>query len=401
VLHGRRLMTSSAEEIKLKDGSNMRDIFDVCQKHGLPSLAQGMIEFPPPETLRKIAAEKVMTTGVHTYRTRMGEGDYTSSIAKFVGKVYGEEVGPENILATAGVAGAVTAALFHLRRANPDANVAIMEPFYTYHSLEVERAFGGRFPVVIPSLGESALPNWEELKKRVEANEVHGVIVTNPLNPSGHVFTAGEVEMLMSLADSHGLFVIFDECYLDMIFNGKTHASPLAGKVRDNVVACRGFSKCMGCQSWRCGYAISTPSTILSMMQMMDPMYICANWTQHALGQYFEQHCDEFVEHCVSLNALLQENWQLLSKAFEQRFGWKPLEPNGTMYGMFKHSDETDIQACERALKAGVGICPGNVFFGNVSNPPPCTGWVRIHCGVAREKAQAIAAKLSEGAAAA
>jgi len=382
--------------ITLKDGSNMRDIFDVCQKHGLPSLAQGMIEFPPPEKLREIAAKKVMSPEVHTYRRRMGEDDYTKSIAALVRRVYKEDVEAGNVLATAGVAGAVTAALFHLRKTKPTANVAIMEPFYTYHSLEVERAFC-RPPVVIPDVGGSAMPDWAELKKRVEAGEVHGVIVTNPLNPSGHVMTTEEVAMLLGLADSHDLFVIFDECYLDMIFNGKTHNSPLVGGLRDNVVACRGFSKCMGCQSWRCGYALTTQSTTEGMMRMGDPLYICTNWTQHALGEYFDQHTDDFEEHCKSLNVLLQDNWRILSAAFKQRFGWEALEPNGTMYGMLRHQDETDIKACERALQAGVGISPGNVFYGDVASPPACSGWVRIHCGVAKEKAQAIVAKLAEG----
>lgn len=381
-------------EMQLKDGSNMRDIFDLCQKHGLPSLAQGMIEFPPPEKLRSIAAKKVMETGVHTYRTRMGEEDYKASIVGLVRRFYDETVEPENVLAVAGVAGGVTAALFHLRKTKPEANVAIMEPFYTYHSLEVERAFC-RPPTVIPTAGTDPLPNWAELRTRVEAGEVHGVIVTNPLNPSGHVYTREEVEMLLELSDKTGLFVIFDECYLDMVFNGNAHVSPLIRGISKNIVACRGFSKCMGAQSWRCGYALGDPETLKGMMQMMDPMFICVNWAQHALGDYFRDHVDDFQAHCESLNVLLQENWVILRDAFERRFGWKALAPNGTMYGMFRHTEETDIKACELALQAGVGICPGNVFYGDVTNPPKRSGWVRIHCGVSREKALAIATTLN------
>lgn len=376
--------------VTLKPGSNMRDIFDLCQKHGLISLAQGMIEFPPPEKLRNIAAKQVQQTGVHTYRTRMGEEDFKKSISKLVAEVYGEKIAPDNVLATAGVAGGVTAALLYLRKIRPDATVALMEPFYTYHSLEVERAFL-RGPVTIPVLSGTASPDWGELKRQVEANKVHGVIVTNPLNPSGHVFTTEEVQALLDLVDRHNLFVIFDECYLDMVFGGKTHVSPFIGGLKDNIVACRGFSKCMGCQSWRCGYAVSTPATITGMMQMMDPIYICTNWTQHALAEYFTEHVDDFKSHCSSLNTLLQENWILLRDAFQQRFGWEPLEPNGTMYGMFRHTDDSDLKACERALQAGVGVCPGNVFFGDVTQPPTNTGWVRIHCGISKEKAQAAA----------
>lgn len=253
-------------------------------------------------------------------------------------------------------------------------------------------------PTVISAFGEkpTAQPDWSQLKTAVEANEVHGVIVTNPLNPSGHVLTEEEISLLLGLADKHDLFVIFDECYVDMMFNGKKHLSPLRDGIRSNVVCCRGFSKCMGCQSWRCGYAISGPETLQGMMAMQDPLYICANWTQHALGTYFRENLSDFQEHCVKLNNLLQENWTTLSTALQKRFGWEPLQPDGTMYGMFKHSDESDIKACERALKVGVGVCPGNVFYGDATKPPSHTGWIRIHCGVTREKALAIA-KILDG----
>eukprot|EP00928_Gymnodinium_smaydae_P048944 TRINITY_DN32795_c0_g1_i1.p2 TRINITY_DN32795_c0_g1~~TRINITY_DN32795_c0_g1_i1.p2 ORF type:complete len:393 (+),score=123.32 TRINITY_DN32795_c0_g1_i1:2-1180(+) len=385
------------EAITLSGAANMRDIFDLCQKHGLPSLAQGMIEFPPPEKLRELAAQEVMNPMVHTYRNRMGEPSYREAISKMVKQVYNEDVPKESVLAVAGVAGGVSAALLALRARKPNAKVALLEPFYTYHVSEVERAFGGCLPPVIPSVGDKAEPGFEELKRRVLAGEVHGVICTNPLNPTGRVITEAEIAGLLELAESHDLFVIMDECYLDMVFNGKTHNSPLKKGIHKNVVACRGFSKCMGCQSWRCGYAISAPETLAEMMKMMDPLFICVNWTQHALGAYFDKHCDDFVRHITELNALIQSNWRILSAAFQKRFGWEPLEPDGTMYGMFRHNEETDIKACEIALQAGVGTCPGTIFFGTPDKPPAKTGWVRIHMGVTKEKAEKICEILENG----
>merc|ERR1711972_287359 len=112
-----------------------------------------------------------------------------------------------------------------------------------------------------------------------------------------------------------------------MVFDGHSHVSPLIRGISKNVVACRGFSKCMGAQSWRCGYAISDPETLNSMMQASDPMFICVNWGQHALAKYLRDHADDFQSHCTSLNALLQENWATLRDVFESHFGWKALEP--------------------------------------------------------------------------
>jgi len=276
----------------------------------------------------------------------------------------------------------------------PDAVVALMEPYYTYHVLEVERVFS-RKPVVIPSIGDKAEYNFDELHRRVTAGEVHGVIVTNPGNPNGCVLTPAEVVRLYDLANKHGCFVMMDECYVDMVFNGKTHVSPIHHGLLDNIVVCRGFSKCVGCQSWRVGYAISTPVTLLEMMRQLDPLYVCTNWCQHAIAHYFENDADDFPRHVKELNKLLQANWRMLSSAFQKRFGWEPLEPNGTMYGLFRHRETSDLEACEMALRAGVGICPGTIFFGDPGKTPPCTGWVRIHVGIAREKAELVVQLLS------
>jgi len=382
-------------DIRLPKGANMRDVFDACKKAGLPSLAQGMIEYPPPDKLRKLAAETVMQEDVHTYRTRMGEDDFKAGITKMVKRAYNEVISPAEVLAVPGVAGGVSAALLHLRKLNPSAVVAVLEPYYTFHTSEVERAFH-RPPITIPSSGSDAMPNLEELKRLVEAGEVQGVIVTNPHNPSGYVFKQDEVDMLAKLSESHGLFVIFDECYVGMVFQEEFTTGLSRGTMK-NVVVCRGFSKSIGAQSWRVGYAVSTPETIQGMMVMMDPLYICVNWTQHAIAKYFANHVDDFVEHNKALNELLQGNWVILRDAFAKRFGWEPLEPKGTMYGMFRHHEATDVKACEMALQAGVGICPGNIFYGDQSNVYDHTGWVRIHYGVSREKAEAIAAKLLSG----
>lgn len=389
---------AAAAELTIPEGANMRDIFDLCNENGLPSLAQGMIEFPPPEKLRKIASDVLLEDDKHTYRTRMGEDEYKTGIKFMMENTYGEKVSTDNILAVAGVAGGVSAALLSFRMRKPDAGVALMEPYYTFHETEVERAFQ-RYPVVIPSTGDKADPNFAELKNQVMAGKVHCVIATNPQNPSGRVFTQAEVDELKALSESHGLFVIFDECYLDMLFNGAVHASAVREGIMRNVVCCRGFSKCLGAQSWRCGYAVSHPDTCMEMMRMMDPLYICVNITQHAVGRFFTNHLDEFRSHMVDLNGIIKENWTNLSAAFVKAFGWTALEPNGTMYGMFKHTEETDLLACQRALRAGVGVCPGSIFFGDQRNPTKNTGWVRIHCGVSKAKAADIMARLEKATA--
>jgi aspartate/methionine/tyrosine aminotransferase len=79
--------------------------------------------------------------------------------------------------------------------------------------------------------------------------------------------------------------------------------------------------------------------------------------------------------------------------AISKALGWTPVEPEGTMYGMFRHTGVSDMDEVIRALEAGIGVSPGNIFF---AGQPANTGYIRIHCGVTREKALAIAERLQQ-----
>ena len=73
---------------------------------------------------------------------------------------------------------------------------------------------------------------------------------------------------------------------------------------------------------------------------------------------------------------------------------WEPIHPDGSMYGCFKHTSPTDMDAVLAAVDAGVGVAPGVIFFRPGGNPN--TGMIRIHCGISHDKAQRIAQKLLE-----
>jgi len=99
---------------------------------------------------------------------------------------------------------------------------------------------------------------------------------------------------LVSLTAKHGAKLLIDECYLDMVWEGRTYYSPVQHTLDDHVVVARGFSKVLGLQSWRMGYAVSSLSTIAILMKVSDPIYICVPLLQHALGKYLSGHIEEF-----------------------------------------------------------------------------------------------------------
>eukprot|EP01006_Ploeotia_vitrea_P009592 TRINITY_DN22970_c0_g1_i1.p1 TRINITY_DN22970_c0_g1~~TRINITY_DN22970_c0_g1_i1.p1 ORF type:complete len:396 (-),score=45.31 TRINITY_DN22970_c0_g1_i1:155-1342(-) len=386
-------MSANAAIQDLPKNPTMRDINDVCLKHGIPSLAQGMIELAPPLELRKMLAEVTMEEEVHCYRNRFGEAEYRQAMVKLLKEQYNTELSIDNVLATQGVSGGIVSSLSLLKATDRNTRVALLEPFYTYHLLQIQRTLGSSADIIyVKSKGDNWDLDFEGIEKLLAGeNKIDVMILTNPNNPSTRVYSKADVSKLVELVTKHNTTLIVDECYLDLVWDHENHPfySPIQDGTQDNVIVCRGFSKVLGCQSWRIGYCVSTPKTIADLMRVADPFYICTPFSQHALARYIDKHGSKaFDDHSKEVGALMCDNWKKISTAMEEVLGWTPIQPQGTMYGMFRHGDENgDMAACITALKAGVGVCPGSIFYGN---SPVNTGFVRIHCGVGAEKAEKV-----------
>lgn len=369
--------------------ATMRDVFDFCNKYNLCSVAQGMIELPPPRKLREIVAEDSLKDSheIHQYGARIGAKCYLEALTRFLKKHNDADVPVEAILATCGVSAAIVATLLALR-AEGKTNVALYEPFYTYHKKQVEEATG-KTPRTIASNPDYS-PNWENFEKEIQQG-LDAVIVCNPGNPSGRVWREHELRKLVQLAKTHNFVLIMDEIYCDMVWNPDVKFwSPLMDKqnpLSTNVVVCRGWSKSLAAQSWRVGFCVSAPSMIEKIMAHHDPVYIAVNWGQYSIARYLDEHYDDFVRHITTNGDIMKKNWDLLKQLLQQELGWTPIEPDGSMYGLFYHHSESDIAALKHGLDHGIGVAPGSMFFGgNITNSKV----IRIHYGLGAETVQNI-----------
>jgi len=217
------------------------------------------------------------------------------------------------------------------------------------------------------------------------------LVFCNPGNPQGNVWREDELKKLVQLTSEHGCFLLIDEIYCDLVFNNLKHSSPINWSLSENIVVCRGFSKTLATQSWRVAYMISAASTIAQIMRIHDPIYICVPFLQHSVGRYLDVEYDDFKHHIHELCNLMQSNWKVLKPAIQQAFGWEAIDPDGSMYAMFKHHEKDDMAAVLNGLKKGIGVAPGNIFYKpGIGN----TGYIRIHCGISLEKSKAIALTL-------
>ncbi|KAL0477188.1 aspartate aminotransferase [Acrasis kona] len=391
---------------QLPANASMRDIFDFCTRKGIPSVAQGMIELPPPVGLRKLASELTLRDDVHTYRNRFGTEEYLDGLVNLCKSHYGfhEAFTKDNILATHGVTGACVTVLSYLKTLGKN-RVGLISPFYTYHVRELEQVFGEEPNVTyiklkknpddsIKTASKHFYLDVEELENTYLKKGLDILMLCNPGNPTTHVYQKKEIDALVHLCGKYDCNLLLDECYCDMVWDGKIYSPvSLSGdQVQDDVIPkhvfiARGFSKNIGCQSWRVGYLIAHKSLIPKLMQIGDPVYICVPFSQMAVGSFLKDDLQDFVKHQDQTQQLMRDNWKVLSRAFKNALGWEPIEPEGSMYGLFLHKQDSDLGAVQSALELGVGVCHMSMF---VEHTPENTGMVRIHCGITHEKALQI-----------
>jgi aspartate/methionine/tyrosine aminotransferase len=364
----------------------MRDVFDYCARHGLYSVAQGMIELPPPRRLRELVAEECLRDSheIHQYGARIGGAPYLDAVVSYLKRRYGASVPRDGVMAIAGVSGGIVSTLLSLRTGGKK-QVALLEPFYTYHSRQSEAVFGTP-PMTIPAKSDLT-PDWAGIEKALKGG-VDALILTNPNNPSGRVWPKDDIVRLVRLCESTGSVLIVDEIYCDMVWRGQHYSPVQMEPLSENVVVCRGWAKSVAAQSWRIGFLVTHPSRLQQILTAHDPVYIAVNWAQYAIARYITDEYEDYEKHVDNVGKIMQANWALLKAALQEELGWEPVEPDGTMYGLFKHHCSSDMDALKKGLEHGIGVATGNMFFGgNVAN----SGYIRIHYGFATETAQKIA----------
>jgi len=354
------------------------------------NLAQGMIELPPPLKLREIAA-RICINGqeIHQYRNRFGEDEYRIALQSLLKKYYHTEVPKEAILATSGVSGGIFSTMMMLKSENPQSKIGILVPFYTYHLKQATEAFG-REPIFVKT-NDDFTPNFDEIESALKGG-LQLLMFCNPGNPQANLWKKEDILKVVNLTEKYKCRLLIDEIYSDLVWRGEYY-SPIQDKLHDHVIVVRGFSKSLGAQSWRCGYLIASPSITAKIMTIHDPIYISVPWQQHAIAEYLNDNYDDFIRHVKELGTLMRNNWKVLSTALHDALGWEPIEPDGSMYGMFYHKAKTDKEAIVAGLRHGVGVAPGKIFYPGL---PENTGYVRIHVGISEEKALRIAQVLRE-----
>lgn len=350
--------------------SVIRRMTRVANKYGAVNLSQGFPDFDPPKAITDRLA-KVAGKGPHQYALTWGAQNFREALAKKHEHFSGQKIDPDTeIVVTCGSTEAMMAAMMSLT--NPGDNVIIFSPFYENYGADT--ILTGANPIYVPLIPPEFRFDPEVLENAFKQN-VKALVLCNPSNPSGKVFSYGELMQIAELAIKYDAYVITDEVYEHILYEPNKHVymSTLPG-MRERTVVCSSLSKTYSITGWRLGYVIGDPAVIDRVKKVHDFLTVgaAAPLMEAAVAglQFGDEYYRELQAHYTHMKELFTGGLREL--------GLKFVDPQGAYYVMVDVSEfgvKDDTKFCEwMAEHVGVAGVPGSSFFReNIQN------YVRFH----------------------
>ena len=363
-------MPATAARLDVFTESVIRGMTRLANRHQAINLAQGFPDFDPPEEL--LAALERATRGpFHQYAITWGAPRFRAALAKKINRFTGLEIDPDrNLVVTCGSTEAMMVAM--MTAYNPGDKVVVFSPFYENYAADA--ILSGAEPVYVPLHPPHFNFDSAELA-RAFAQKPKAIVVCNPSNPSGKVFTRAELLEIGALAEQHDAFVITDEPYEHIVYAPHEHVSmaALPGMAARTIV-CNSLSKTYSITGWRLGYVQAAPEVIAQARKVHDfltvgaaaPLQEAAVAGLELPGSYY-----------AGLRAAYAAKRELFL-GWLRKTGLPFTEPQGAYYVMVDIGSlgiANDTEAAEWMVRAiGVAGVPGSSFFRE-----PVHNYTRFH----------------------
>ena len=339
--------------------SVIRRMTRISNKYNAVNLSQGFPDFDPPADILKRLAE-VSHEDFHQYSITWGAQNFREALAKKQTRFMGMDIDPDTeIVVTCGSTEAMMAAMMTV--ADPGDKVIVFSPFYENYGADT--ILSGAEPIYVPLIPPEFDFDADVLENAFKQN-VKALILCNPSNPSGKVFSRAELKVIADLAIKYDAFVITDEVYEHIIYDPYEHTyiSTLPG-MRERTISCSSLSKTYSITGWRLGYTIASPEITDRIKKVHDFLTVgAAAPLQEAVipGLNFGQ------EYYDGLKRTYTQKRDLFIKGLDD-IGINHTDPQGAYYVMLDISDfgyASDLDFCEKlAERVGVGAVPGSSFF--------------------------------------
>ena len=339
--------------------SVIRRMTRVSNQYGAVNLSQGFPDFDPPKAILDRLAE-VAHEDYHQYSITWGAQNFREALAAKQTHYMGRAIDPDSeIVVTCGSTEAMMTAMMTVT--NPGDKVVIFSPFYENYGADT--ILSGAEPIYV----QLTPPDFNfdpEVLEDAFCQHPKALILCNPSNPCGKVFTRAELETIAALAKKYDVYVITDEVYEHIIYAPHTHTyfATLPG-MWERTISCSSLSKTYSVTGWRLGYVIAPAPIIERAKKVHDFLTVgAAAPLQEAVipGLKFGQdYYDDLLQKYTHKR-------DLFCKGLDD-LGLVHNIPQGAYYVMLDISAfgyDSDLQFCEDlAAKVGVGAVPGSSFF--------------------------------------
>ncbi len=339
--------------------SGIRKLFDLAQgKKGLVSFGIGEPDFVTPTHIRE-AAKRALDEGYTRYTPNLGFPEFRKALAVKLDQKNNISVTPEEVVVTSGGTEALFFAFYIL--INPGDEIIIPDPgFVTYES---QIYFAGGTPVHFPLRGENNFhPDLEELKNCITP-KTKVILINSPSNPTGAAFNEEELLVIAQLAQEKDLFVISDELYEDIVYDGREHISIASFPgMKERTISIFGFSKSYAMTGWRLAYLAGPLDLVEEIAKLLQNTAVCANSIAQRAGQAAIQGSQNCVKEMFTA---YNERRNVLAEGLNEIQGLSCYAPEGTFYA-FVNIKETGMTSEELSIylleECKVVTVPGTAF---------------------------------------
>ena len=339
--------------------SVIRRMTRISLRYGAVNLSQGFPDFDPPKEIMDRLAQ-VAQVGPHQYAITWGAPNFLDALARKQSRFMGRTIDPHSeIVATCGSTEAMMCAM--LTVTDPGDKVIVFSPFYENYGADT--ILSGAEPIYVP-LTPPAFTFDPEVLEDAFRQRPKALVLCNPSNPCGRVFTREELTIIANLAEKYDTYVITDEVYEHILYAPHEHIyfSTLPG-MWERTISCSSLSKTYSITGWRLGYIIAPAHIIERAKKVHDFLTVgCAAPLMEAVIPALEFGQDYY----DSLAAKYAHKRELFLKGLDD-LKIAHTVPEGAYYILLDIGDygyQSDLTFCEDlAAKVGVGAVPGSSFF--------------------------------------
>ena len=363
-------MKQLSERTKTFTDSVIRRMTRVSLQYNAINLSQGFPDFEPPKAILDRLAE-VSHEDFHQYAITWGAQNFREALAAKQSRLMGCTIDPNGeIVVTCGSTEAMMAAMMTV--ANPGDKVIVFSPFYENYGADT--ILSGAEPIYVPLHPPEFHFNVDELEAAFQQNP-KALILCNPSNPCGKVFTYDELKIIADLAEKYDTYVITDEVYEHIVYEPNRHVyfASLPG-MWERTLSCSSLSKTYSITGWRLGYIIAPPHIIDVAKKVHDFLTVGAAAPLQEAAVTGLRFGDDYYKW-------LQDKYTAKKDLFLNgldAIGISHTNPQGAYYVLLDISEfgyASDLEFCDvLAREVGVGAVPGSSFFRE-----PVNHLIRLH----------------------